>query len=409
MGWQRPSQRVCELIQQGAGLVVSSSPQWLDRLHEATLTSEYVQAIADDPVLVEAIRRSNRSNLLHWAAANISHPGEPVPANLGVETLAIVREGMRRGLDETALVDGYRIAQGVAWRAWMNTALVLTSDRHELAELLDVSARSITSFIDATVAGIYQQMRIERDELAHGSHRERGEIVTLILDGAPIARQHAEAKLGYRLNQSHTAAVIWGDESNTNLADLDRAAAALMHREDTRRPLSMQAGTATRWVWLPGDDPLDVAAVGAAAGQLPGVRIAIGPTVAGIEGFRTSHLDAITTQRMMARLGSTRQVANFADVELVTLITAEPERTNRFITRTLGDLESADVELRQAVLAFIRERYNSSAAAERLFVHRNTLLRRLARADKLLPRPLGNTGLHVGAALEALSWRGTGC
>lgn len=407
MDWERPSKRVCELIRQGAKLVLDAPEDPpLDELNKATLTPEYMQTVAGDPVLAEAVRQSNRSNRLHWAAANISHPGEPVQPNLGPETLTIARYLIRRGLDESTAVDAYRIGQNVAWHAWMQIAFALTSDLAELHELLDVSARSIALFIDATVAGIYHQLQIERDALTHGTHAEHREIVALILDGAPITRQHAENRLGYHLGQSHTAAVIWGDESNTNLSDLDRAVEAMAHNTDGRRPLSVLAGATTRWVWLPGADGPDPAVVASAVSQLPGVRIALGPTVAGIEGFRRSHVDAINTQRMVVRLGSTQRVVSFTDVELIALITADPERADRFIKHALGDFESADAELQRTVLTYIREQCNASRAAARLFTHRNTLLRRLGRADELLPQPLSDTSVHVAVALEALRWRG---
>lgn len=407
MDWERPSKRVCELMQQGAKMVLDAPEDPpLNELNKATLTPEYMQSIASDPVLAEAVRRSNRSNRLHWAAANISHPGEPVPPNLGPESLTIARYLVRRGLDESTAVDAYRIGQNVAWRAWMQIAFVLTSNLDELRELLDVSARSIASFIDETLAGIYRQLQIERDELTRGSQAEHREIVALILDGAPITRQHAENKLGYRFGQRHTAAVIWGDDSNTNLADLDRAVEAMARNAEGRRPLSVLAGAATRWMWLPGAEGPDLAGVASALSQLPGVRIAVGPTAAGIEGFRRSHFDAITTQRMVVRLGSTQRVVNFADVELIALITADPERADRFIKNTLGDFESADADLQRTVLTFVREQCNASRAAARLFTHRNTLLRRLARADEVLPQPLKDTSVHVAVALEALRWRG---
>jgi DNA-binding PucR family transcriptional regulator len=405
MPWERPSERVCELMRRGAERVVSLPQEWLDELDRATLSSEYMRAIAGDPVLAESTRRSNRANLLHWAAANISHPGEPVPANLGPEPLAISRDLVRRGMDESA-VDAYRVGQNVAWRFWMQIAFDLTSDPQELRELLDASARSITSFIDATIAGIYAQMEIEREELTGGTHAERREVVELILDGAPIARQRAESRLGYRLNQTHTAAVIWGNEPDTDMADLDRAADALMQSAGERRSLSVLAGTATRWVWIPVRERPDLTRVTAALPQLPGVRIAVGPTAAGTEGFRSSHLDALTTQRMMARLGSPQRIAGFADVELVTLITADPERADRFIKHTLGDFESAGPELHESVLSFVTEQCNASRAAGRLYTHRNTLLRRLARADEMLPQPLQTNSVHVAVALEALRWRG---
>ncbi|MBN4668593.1 PucR family transcriptional regulator, partial [Pandoraea nosoerga] len=41
-----------------------------------------------------------------------------------------------------------------------------------------------------------------------------------------------------------------------------------------------------------------------------------------------------------------------------------------------------------------------------LHTHRNTFLRRLESAQRLLPRPLDHTSVHVAVALEALQWRG---
>lgn len=407
MGWEPPSKRVCELMQRGAKIVLEAPEEPpLDELNKATLTPEYMQAVADDPTLAEAVRRSNRSNRLHWAAANVSHPGEPVQPNLGPESLTIARYLIRRGLDESTAVDAYRIGQNTAWRAWMQVAFALTSDVDELHELLDVSARSIAAFIDATVAGIYRQLQVEREALTRGTHAEHREVVALILDGAPITAQHAENRLGYRLGQNHTAAVVWGDEINSKLSDLDRAVETLARHAGGRRPLSVLAGAATRWVWLPGADGPDLSGVADAMSQLPGVRIALGPTTAGIEGFRRSHFDAITTQRMVVRMGSTQRVVRFTDVELIALITADPERSDRFIAHTLGDFESADAELHTSVLTFVHERCNASRAAARLFTHRNTLLRRLSRADELLPQPLEESSVHVAVALEALRWRG---
>lgn len=406
MDRERPSERVCELFRQGAQAIVNAPPQVLEDLHEATLSAVYTRALAEDPVLAEGIRRSNRSNLLHWAAANLSHPGEPVRANMTTESLVIVRDAYRRGLDEAAVVDAYRVGTNVVWRSWTQVAFALTRDPDELRELLDVSARSMTSFIDATLAGIREQMQFEREELTRGTHAERREMVALILDGATITRQRAESRLGYRLEQNHTAAVIWGDQSTTNLADLDAAAEALTRTEGGQRALSVLASAATRWVWVPGAAGPDLAGVAAALDGLPGVQVAVGTTADGVDGFRRSHLDAVSTQRMMVRLGSTQRVARFTDIELVALISAEPEQADRFITHTLGDFASADAELQQTALMFIHQQCNASRAAERMFLHRNTLLRRIARADELLPTPLADNSVRVAVALEALRWRG---
>ncbi|MEB3067596.1 PucR family transcriptional regulator [[Mycobacterium] vasticus] len=404
--WARPSKRVRELIQQGARSVIDTRPWWFAGARQDMLSSsEYLGVIANDPVAVEAVDRSNRSNQIHWAAANISHPGEPVPPNLGTEALAIARYLVRLGIDEAAVVDMYRLAQNATVRAWMQIVFSLTSDPDEMRELFDVSERSITSFLGATVSGIHRQMAIERNELVRGTHAERRQIVALILDAAPIPLEHAQDQLGYQLEQEHTAAVIWGDESATDQSDLAQAAEMLIQGQHGQPALSVLASAATRWIWLSGPTgpELDARSLRRIP---PGVRIALGPTTAGIEGFRTSHLDAITTQRMMARLGSTQQVARFSEVELVSLINAEPEQADRFITHTLGDFEFASTELHRTVLTFVREQCNAARASARLFTHRNTLLRRLSRANELLPQPLDGSSVHVAVALEALAWRG---
>ncbi len=57
------------------------------------------------------------------------------------------------------------------------------------------------------------------------------------------------------------------------------------------------------------------------------------------------------------------------------------------------------------MLTFIHEQCNASRAASRLFIHRNTLLRRLTQANELLPQPVEDASVHIAVALEALRWR----
>jgi DNA-binding PucR family transcriptional regulator len=403
VSWDPPSPRVQELIRQGAEIALNPRPEWLAELDAATLSGEAMHQIATDPVLAAGTRRTNRANLLFWAAANVRSPGAPVPANDGEAPLAVARDLIRRGLDESSL-DAYRIGQSVAARLWTQIACSLTTDTEELSELLDVSLRSIAAFIDATVATISARMRSERGELTRGTHAERREVVTLLLDGAPITRQRAESRLGYALERTHTAAVVWTDDPDADLGQLDRAVDALAAAAGDVRPLSVIASAATRWVWVHGRP--DPAEVRAALDRLPAVRVALGPAAARVDGFRRSHLDALTTQRMLARLSSTQRLASHDEVELAALLTHDPERADRFVKRTLGDLEAAPPEITEAVRAFLAAQGNASRAAARLFTHRNTLLRRLIRADQLLPRPLADHPLEVGAALEVLRWRG---
>lgn len=399
--WTPPSPQVADLIRQCAQIIVNARPEWLTELDEAVLQAG--PSIASDPELAAAVSRSNRANLYFWATANVRDPGAPVPPNTGPEPLAISRELVRRGINAFPS-DGYRVGEAVAWRRLMEIAFELTSDPAELHEMLHICSLSISTFIEATLQGIAAQIELERDELTRGTQAERRETVALLLEGAPIPRDRAETRLGYALTGAHTAAVIWSARSDADLSLLDRVAEAFGHACGSPRVLSVPASTATRWVWAPGSGEVDTAGLLSAVSL--DVRVAIGSTADGIDGFRRSHFDALTTQQMMARLNSPQQLALFTDIQLVALITSDAGRAAEFVHRALSDLESASPELQDTVRIFVAEQCNASRTAARLYTHRNTLLRRLARADELLPRPLAQCSVEVAVALDVLRWSG---
>ncbi len=405
MPWPTPSPRVQELIRQGAEIAMGVPEEWLADLDTVTLSGEARSQIADDPVLAEATRRTNRANLLTWAAANVRAPGAPVAAHVDDAQIAVARDMVRRGLDEAAL-DAYRAGQNVAWRYWMKIAFALTRDPAELEELLDVTSQSISAFVDDTVTAIATRMQAERAELTRGAQAERREVIALLLDGAPITRERAEARLGYALGRTHHAAVVWGEGPDPDATAVDHIAELIARPAGGEPSLTVSAGSGTRWVWS-GAEP-DLAAIERAAEGAPDVRVALAGPGGGVAGFRRTHLDALTTQRMLARLGSPRRVAHYTAIALVALATEDAERAARFTGDTLGALETADEELRDSVLTYLRSQSNATRAAEALFTHRNTLLRRLDRAEELLPRPLAERPVDVAVALDIVRWRGRG-
>ncbi|ORW97259.1 transcriptional regulator [Mycobacterium sp. IEC1808] len=407
MEWQRPPERIGDLLRQGATTIINNPQPWLDELDEAILSAANMQEVAGDPVLAAGLRRVIRSNVLHWAAANVDDPGAPVAANVGPEPLSLARDLLRRGLTPSAL-RAYRILQSVFWQRWMTLAFRLTSRNDELQELLTVSARSMFSFIDDTNAAIAEQMQRDREELTRGTQAERRETVELILAGASVGKQRAASRLGYNLEGDHTAAIVWSDLPDSDPALLNRATEALARVARSDRTLTVVATVATRWVWITGAAPPDLERLESAIDDMRGVRIAVGATAPGIDGFRSSHFDAVATQRLLVRLHSAQRVAGFDTVELVSLVTQDATRADRFVKRTLGDFESASPELRTAVRTFINEQCNASRAATRLYTHRNTLLRQLTRADELLPRPLAENSVNVAVALEVVHWRADG-
>lgn len=408
--WAEPSDRARVLIRQAADIAVQSPERWVDAVHDATLSAPSTAEIAADPALADALRRANFDNLYAWATANVRAPGDPVPPNTSAVQLDVARDLVRRGLDEIGL-DAYRTGQNVAWRSWMQICFGLTRDADELEELLLVSAASIAAFVDGTIAAVAQRMEAERDELSRGSQAERRDLVTLLLQGAPVSRARAETLLAHGLEGDQTAAVVWTTDPGSDLGRLERVAEALMRATGARQRLTVVAAATTLWVWLPvaarprSEDLAEVLAE--ALGRAPEVRVAVGNPARGVEGFRRSHQDAVEVRRLVARLGATHQLVTFDEVQLAVLVTRDQARADELVASVLGELAAAPEDLRETVRIYLEVLGNASTAAARLFTHRNTVLRRLARADELLPRPLADDPLRVGVALEVLRWRAT--
>jgi DNA-binding PucR family transcriptional regulator len=108
----------------------------------------------------------------------------------------------------------------------------------------------------------------------------------------------------------------------------------------------------------------------------------------------------------MHRIAGNLRLATYEDVQVVALATADEERAGEFVTRTLGDLATAEADLRETLRVYLREGSSASRAARVLYSHRNTVLNRLARAERLLPAPLEGRGLQVALALEVVHWLG---
>lgn len=398
--WPTVSARTAELIRRGAIEVSEPTAAWIEDLHRASLSSGAAQSIASDPVLAASTRRANLATLMGWIAANIERPGRRVPPALSPDALAHARDLVRRGM-EAAAQDGYRKAQSVAWQRWMEACFGLTDDPAELQDLLQVSAHSISTYVDDTMEAVSAQMQLERADLTTGTHAERLETVTLLLEGAPLDPRTAETRLGYRLTGTHTAAVVWG-APGVDPGRLESTAESLLAASGAGQRLTVIANASTLWVWFPREVPEDHRLQALVPDE---VHVAVGRPAAHREGFRSSHLDAMDVQRTIAQAGSRRRLAFHRGIQLVALLGRDRQAADAFLDSTLGALQTAEAELRVMALTYIQEQCNVARTAERLYTHRNTVLRRLRRVDELLPLPLAENTIHVGAALELLSWR----
>lgn len=397
--WDLPSPAAADVIVAALARVIDPPDAWRREFNDAALRGVRLDEIADDGAIRAALLLANEGNLAQWAEHNLAAPGARVPVRVVDDGADMVREMVRRGLD-AGMLDAFRTAQTVAWRRWMEVCFAVTDDVEILREVLDVTSRSIGAFIDDTVAALASQIDVARAQLAGDTHAERRAAVALILEGAPISVARAEAQLHYRLSGPQTAVVLTGVSSSMN--HLESLCDSIMVANGLGSRLTVLSGVQRLWVWFPTID-LDVQAGLAAAG----VRIAIGQSGHGREGFRRSHFQALSADQTVLRLGSDRTVVRYDDLALVGAMSDDLTKVDEFITTTLGALADAEPDVRECLRVWFAEQCNASATATRLYTHRNTVVRRVARAVNLLPVPLSHNAIAVAAALELLRWRDT--
>ena len=124
----------------------------------------------------------------------------------------------------------------------------------------------------------------------------------------------------------------------------------------------------------------------------------------GLDDFRQSHLDAIAAQRVLGRLKSNIQLVSYDRVRLMAFLSKDAKSIQHYSEHVLGELAQAPANIRQSLHAFLECGCNVTEAAKHLHTHRNTLLRRLTKAEEMLPRPLSENRIQVAVALEALYW-----
>ena len=401
--WPRPSEAVRELMRKGAELAQALPPEWVERLNQALFSSPEDARLLEDPVILAACRRANRAELLHWANANLQRPGEPVEPYVSADMVDTAKELARRGVSEL-LMNVARSTQNAAWDLWMKMAFSLTQDPVVLEEFLQVSSRSISEFIDSNMRVVTQIILEEKSAQAHDDPIDKRSLVSRLLDGRDVDAEQFGRRLGYSLAQRHHACLVWSETPDAEIRPLEDMARALAQLTGTVAPLIVFAGPATLWAWSNAAKPLDLNLLQDVARQFPKVRAAIGSAGAGMNGFRRSHLEALTTQRLMGRLAGSPAVATIDQVRMVSLMTQDARAARQFVLSTLGRLATEPTVLQHSLHAFLANGCNITQTAEVLGTHRNTLLRRLERAQDLLPIPLADHRIQIAAALELVIW-----
>jgi DNA-binding PucR family transcriptional regulator len=397
-----PPDAVRDVIKRTATELLEHLDQMGSAVAEAVLEAD--PALAGDTAIAVEMAASSRANVGRFLSSMASRPGERLPPDVPPEALDMARTFVRRGIELETLAHAYRRGQNAAWQVWMATVLRLAAPA-EVPEVLTQSAELMFAFTDEVLTQLIGQMERERGALRGGAAARRAQTVLLLLDGAPVDVQAASLQLGYTLDRRHTAFVIWTEGTDPPQGSAERLATALAHAAGARRALTICPSATSLWAWIASDGPLDPTALATAADDAPtGLRVAIGPTRAGVVGFRQSHDDALAAQRLVVGRAAPERVVAYRDVEVIALLGHDEERLRQFLSETLGPLATGDAatsRVRETLRVFLQEGENAARTAARLDTHRNTVLHRISRAEELLGHRVASRRLALAVALEA--------
>jgi DNA-binding PucR family transcriptional regulator len=368
-------------------------------------------ALAADAAIAAEMSASNRANTMRLLTALIRRDGQPPSRDVPPEALDVARTVVRRGIDIDVVFHAYRRGQNLAWQRWLAYAGRSVAPGPELVQLLELSSQLMFEYVDNAIGQVLAEAQHEREEVLGGALARRAETIRLILDGAPIDAHRASERLGYELGRRQTALVLWAEPADDIQGALESAATILAKAVGARRPLTLAAGASTLWAWLGSDDDADADALRQALGRAErGVRVAVGPTKAGITGFRRSHVAALAIHGLLAGHPGSDRLALYRELEVTALAAQDMDRAAEFVSTTLGSLAAdtpSAARLRDTLRVYLDEADNAPRAAARLHTHRNTVLQRVARAGELLGYRPGERRLEVRLALELAHQLGT--
>lgn len=400
--WPKCSEAVKQLMRKGAEICLSLGDEWISQLDSAGWDEKQHQQLLLDPVLVAATRRTNRVGIVHWASHNIQHPCEPVPPYLTHDMQMTALELHHRGLINN-LINSERELQHIAFRLWMKIGFQLTQDHQLLEEFLDISQLSINRFIESNIKGMREWLAQQVPLYQDNDPVPKRQYVSAILEGEPL-EANSEQRLGYQFSHPHLACVIWTTSSDAQLSQLETVKDFLLSQVEPTSHMTVIAGSATLWLWCDPTKSFDQYQMIQQLKKYPHILIALGSLSDGLDGFRHSHFEALTVQRLMARLTAPQPIVSIEQARLISLVTQDLKTAQHYMHQVLGKFIYAETALHHSARVYLKHGCNASVASQHLFVHRNTLLRRLEQINQLLPQPIENNLLDVGIALEMLAW-----
>lgn len=357
-----------------------------------------IPLLTADPILVQELHKSTRSQWRAFVALLSDEYRLVLPSQ--AEDLAMSLA--RRGHDLVVLLKIYRVGQQSTFEFFNEFIEASVEGSPPRDELLVFMWGRAGHWIDDAIETLIEAFVAERQRLQEGAAARRAEQIEALLGDSPPA-EDLSGPLGHALTQWQTAYVLWAADAESFAGDaMPLAAQAVADALGAPPPLTMVAGSRELWCWVATPTCPDLSGLAALEPTLGDVHAAVGLPGKGVLGFRASHAEARAAQRLALTAVPAAHLVRYDDVELLCLLSGQGDLTRRMVAREIGPLSGADKNLalvRETVLGYLTT-LNVEATADQLFVHKNTVRYRIAKAEELLGHPLSERSTQVELALR---------
>ncbi|WP_436492731.1 PucR family transcriptional regulator [Actinokineospora sp. HUAS TT18] len=376
--------------------VESEVTRFVERIDAVILAQ--LPELAADPRLVEALHASTRA---HWKVFLGVVERERREVVVPPQAVDLALTIARRGMDIGVLLKVYRAAGRAVWTFLSELVGGIGAGGPAPIDVLMYLWDRASGWIDESTDRLIAIFHDERERVMQGAMARRAQTIQAILDGDLSDVDIAATDLGYPLATHQTAFVLWvagGDSDATAVEAMHRTVAGLADQLGGTRPLVLSVGSRDLWAWV---STRRAPQLGRLSHLDTAIHVCVGTPGRGLAGFRHGHHDARRAQRLAIAAGFPPGLTKYAEVELVSLISADPDAACELTARELGALTSpAHDVLRETLLLYLESGGSVDRTATALTVHKNTVRYRLHQVESIIGRPLTERRAHLELALR---------
>ena len=380
-----------------------------------TFIADAVMEVSDDREMQRDLDASTRDQSRAFLAFLI---GESTTVEPPVAAHDLARTVARKGYDLRVLMQIYRAGHKATVKYIAETAGARISDPVQQPTVLLRLWENASEWLNASLEILIDTYSRERENGLHGAFARRVETVHEVLRGSASDAGEVSGRLGYPVQWTHTALVLWFDQgSPVAAADpigmLEAAARSVGATLGDAHVLTVPSGSRGVWGWVAGPATADPALLEGfqRLARDTDIRVAVGDPAPGIAGFCSSHREAVAARRVAEDRGEVGRLVRYADVEIAYIMDVNRCAATTLVRRELRGIDGMDagtVQLRRTLRSYLAADRNHEVAARELGVHKNTVRYRVQRAEDLLGHPIGRSRLKLELALEYLHAHGEG-